>query len=501
MTKLPRPQCFTSPKANQASQARTASMLPRPSLLALALMIAAGSGAATVQAETLSQLTAQARGYDASWQAQQADARAAASRADQALSGLLPSVGLQGGVNRTHTEIHLPQAATGVNTTLQNLQLSAQQPLYRPANKVAYEQGQRGLDVAQAQLDGAAQSLIVRVAQAYFDVLSAQDSLNVAMAQKNAINSQLEMAKRNFEVGTATITDSREAQARYDLATAQEIAAQNEVQVKRIALDQIVGKVGTQPSPLAQPLTLPSLQPADAQSWVNTALERQPQLRQAQLALDVAQLETQKAEAGHKPTVDLQAGYGINRYPNGYMTPSLPAGTRTNSAQIGVVMNLPLFAGFAVQNRVKETVALEEKARAQLDDARRTVEQTTRTAYFGVQSGQAQVKALEAALSSSQSALEANRLGYEVGVRINIDVLNAQSQVFQTQRDLAQARYQVLLGQLKLRQSAGSLSDDDLRMIDALTVAPSISGTTGKTAAPAAAVAKANKPAVRQAQH
>ncbi|MEG0558541.1 MAG: TolC family protein, partial [Comamonas sp.] len=248
MTKLPRPQCFTTPKANQASQARTANMLPRPSLLALALMIAAGSGAATVQAETLSQLTAQARGYDASWQAQQADARAAASRADQALSGLLPSVGLQGGVNRTHTEIHLPQVATGVNTTLQNLQLSAQQPLYRPANKVAYEQGQRGLDVAQAQLDGAAQSLIVRVAQAYFDVLSAQDSLNVAMAQKNAINSQLEMAKRNFEVGTATITDSREAQARYDLATAQEIAAQNEVQVKRIALDQIVGKVGTQPS-------------------------------------------------------------------------------------------------------------------------------------------------------------------------------------------------------------------------------------------------------------
>ncbi|MEG2034599.1 MAG: TolC family protein, partial [Janthinobacterium sp.] len=157
-----------------------------------------------------------------------------------------------------------------------------------------------------------------------------------------------------------------------------------------------------------------------------------------------------------------------------------------------------LFAGFAVQNRVKETVALEEKARAQLDDARRTVEQTTRTAYFGVQSGQAQVKALEAALSSSQSALEANRLGYEVGVRINIDVLNAQSQVFQTQRDLAQARYQVLLGQLKLRQSAGSLSDEDLRMIDALTVAPSISGAAGKTAAPATAVAKAAKPAVRQ---
>lgn len=488
MTKLPRPLCFITPKA------RPPHSPGKHSWLGLALMAAALGGAGTAQAETLSQLTAQARGYDASWQAQQADARAAASRADQALSGLLPSVGLQAGVNRTHTEIHLPQITTGVNNTLQNLQLSAQQPLYRPANKVAYEQGQRGLDVAQAQLDGAAQALIVRVAQAYFDVLSAQDSLNVAVAQKSAISNQLEMAKRNFEVGTATITDSREAQARYDLATAQEIAAQNDVQVKRVALDQIVGKVGTQPSPLAQPLTLPALQPADAQSWVNAALAQQPQLRQAQLALDVAQLETRKAEAGHKPTVDLQAGYGLNRYPNGYMTPSLPAGTRTNSAQIGVVMNLPLFAGFAVQNRIKETVALEEKARAQLDDARRTVEQSTRTAYLGVQSGQAQVKALEAALTSSQSALEANRLGYEVGVRINIDVLNAQSQVFQTQRDLAQARYQVLLGQLKLRQSAGTLNDADLRMIDALTLTPTISDA-GQ--APSAVVAKAARPAVR----
>ena len=225
----------------------------------------------------------------------------------------------------------------------------------------------------------------------------------------------------------------------------------------------------------------------------------QPQLRQAQLALDIAQLDTKKAETGHKPTVDLQAGYAVNRYPNGFMTPSLPAGTRTNAAQIGVVMNMPLFAGFAVQNRIKETLALEDKARAQLDDARRNVEQGTRTAFLGVQSGQAQVKALEAALASSQSALEANRMGYDVGVRINIDVLNAQSQVYQTERDLATARYQVLLGQLKLRQAAGVLTDDDLRMIDALTRVPDIAPTAAKPVAaaapktPAKAIAKTAK--------
>jgi outer membrane protein len=441
-----------------------------PALGAISLGVLLVCLATQARAETLSELVTQARGHDASWQAQQADARAAASRADQARSGLLPSVGLQGGVNRTHTELHIPQGTGNINSTVQNLQLSAQQPLYRPANKIAYEQGQRGVDVAQAQLDAAAQNLIVRVAQAYFDVLAAQDSVQVAQSQKQAIQSQLAMAKRNFEVGTATITDSREAQSRFDLVSAQEIAADNDLQVKRVVLDQLVGRIGTQPTRLAAPLTLPQVQPDTAQTWVDTALSTQPQLRQAQLALDVAKLETQKAEAGHKPTVDLQAGYAVNRYPNGYMTPSLPAGTRTNSAQIGVVMNVPLFAGFAIQNRVKETVALEEKARAQLDDARRNVEQSTRTAFLGVKSGQAQVKALEAALASSQSALDANKMGYDVGVRINIDVLNAQNQVYQTQRDLSNARYQVLLGQLKLKQAAGVLSDDDLRSVDALTL-------------------------------
>lgn len=447
-----------------------------------ALGLAAGLLSASAGAQTLSELVNQARGFDPQWQAQQADAKAASSRADQALSGLLPSVGLQAGANRTHVDIHTSMPLPGVpgsfNNNQQNLQLSAQQPLYRPANKIAYEQGQRGLDAARAQLDSAAQGLIVRVAQAYFDVLAAQDSLNVARAQKKAITQQLESAQRNFEVGTATITDSREAQARFDLVTAQEIAADNDLQIKRVALDQLVGRAGAQPTPMAKPVTLPQLQPADMQSWVDTALTNQPQIRQAQLALDIAKLDIQKAEAGHKPTVDLQAGYQVNRYPDGSMTPAIPLGYRTNAASIGVVMNMPLFAGFAVQNRVKETVALEEKASAQLQDARRNVEQATRTAFLGVQSGRAQVKALEAALASSESALEANKTGYEVGVRINIDVLNAQSQVYQTERDLANARYQVLLGQLKLRQAAGVLNDDDLRSIDALTMAPAISSNT-----------------------
>ena len=167
--------------------------------------------------------------------------------------------------------------------------------------------------------------------------------------------------------------------------------------------------------------------------------------------------------------MDLQAGYNLQRAPNG--TQAMPGvNTRANSASVGVAFNLPLFAGFAVQNRVKETLALQEKARADLENLRRNVAQNTRAAFYGVQSGLGQVQALEAAEASSQSALEANQLGYKVGVRINIDVLNAQSQLFQTKRDLAQARYNVLLGTLKLRQAAGTLLEADVQAIDALLV-------------------------------
>jgi outer membrane protein len=193
-----------------------------------------------------------------------------------------------------------------------------------------------------------------------------------------------------------------------------------------------------------------------------------PSIRQAQSGLDIAELEVKKAESGHKPTLDATASYNVTRSPSGTTTSILS--TRTNSSNVGLLLNVPLFAGFATQNRVKETLALKDKARSDLEGAKRTVSQSTRTAYFGVLSGQGQVKALEAAELSSQSALDANKLGYQVGVRINIDVLNAQSQLFQTKRDLAQARYNVLLGGLRLRQANGTLTPEDLRQIDGLLV-------------------------------
>ncbi|RYF14709.1 MAG: channel protein TolC [Comamonadaceae bacterium] len=420
--------------------------------------------AGTARAEGLLELYEAARAYDAAWQSARAQYDANVARGEQGRAGILPQAGLSAGVTRSAFENDNP--AVNRNFTTQQATISASQPLYRPANLATYRQGQRQIELAEYQLTAAGQDLMIRVSQAYFDVLAAQDTLAFVRAQKTAVAEQLASARRNFEVGTSTITDTREAQARYDLVLAQEIAAENDLRVKRLALDTLVGKTNTQPNPLATPLNVPAPQPNDPEVWVAVAEEASPAIRQARKAVEIAELETDKAEAGHKPTLDATASYGVTNNAGG--TATTLQDSRPKSGNVGIVFNLPLFAGFATQNRIRETLSLEEKARADLEATRRQVAQAVRTAFFGVQSGQGQVRALEAAEASSQSALDANRLGYQVGVRINIDVLNAQSQLFQTKRDLAQARYNVLLGHLRLRQANGTLQPEDLARLNTL---------------------------------
>ncbi|KQT13534.1 TolC family outer membrane protein [Ramlibacter sp. Leaf400] len=435
-------------------------------LLPLAAALAAALATAPAGAQSLLELYESARAYDAVWQAARAQYDANLARAEQARAGILPTANLASTVSRSNIDVNNPPSDRGFGT--QTATLSAAQPLYRPANWATWQQGKLQADLAQAQLTAAAQDLVIRVSQAYFDVLAAQDTLAFVRAQKTAVNEQLASAKRNFEVGTATITDTREAQARFDLVTAQEIQAENDLRVRKVALDTLTGRPDSQPTPLAAPLNVPAPEPASVDAWVAAAEAASPNIQQARTSLDIAEWEIEKAKAGHKPTLDLTASYGVQRNVNGSATSTLDQ--RNNLGQIGVTFNLPLFAGFATQNRVRETLSLEERAKADLEAARRNVAQATRTAYFGVISGQGQVRALEAAEASSQLALDANRLGYQVGVRINIDVLNAQSQLFQTKRDLAQARYNVLLGHLRLRQANGTLVPEDMARLNALVV-------------------------------
>ena len=442
------------------------------------------------QAQSLVELYDAARSYDATYQSAKAQMDATLSKTDQAIAGILPTVTSTAGVSRTNITSMtdaLYGATTFPNNTnftydrvfgTQNASITASQALYRPANVAAYVQGKRQREQAYSVLAIAEQDLMVRLSQAYFDVLASQDSLTFVKAQKIAVNEQLASAKRNFEVGTATITDTREAQARYDLVIAQEIAAENDLRVKRMALDMLVGKKDVSPNPLVNITDLPSPVPAIVDEWVSQSERVHPAIQKALLDWEVAKLEVDKAKSLHKPTVDLQASYSYSLNLDGTATSGsgLTTGlsyigvqnSHVGISSIGVLVTLPIFSGFSSDNRIKETLKLEDKAQADLEVAKRGVAQATRAAYFGVVSGLGQVNALKAAEDSSQLALDANKLGYSVGVRINIDVLNSQSQLFQTKRDLAKARYDVLLGNLKLRQSNGSLKADDLQIVNNL---------------------------------
>lgn len=452
-------------------------------LLPLTLAIGA-TLALPVRAQSLLDLYEAARGHDAAYQAARSQYEANQFKADQAKAALLPTVNLTAGASTSQLRTESGGTTSDRSFDNRNVGVSASQPLYRPANMANYQQGTRQSELAEAQLLAAEQDLIVRVSQAYFDVLASQDSLTFVQAQKTAVAEQLASARRNFEVGTATITDTREAQARYDLVIAQEIAAENDLRVKKLALNQLVGKGDTSPHPLAPAAALPGLLPEDVNLWVQQGQEQHPAIRQARVAMEVATLETDKAKAGHKPTLDLNASHTQNRNIGG--TALSTTDSRTTNTTVGVQFVLPLFAGFATQNRLRETLALEDKARADLEAAQRNVAQGTRTAYFGVVSGLGQVRALQAAETSSQSALDANKLGYQVGVRINIDVLNSQSQLYQTKRDLAKARYDVLVGGLKLRQANGTLRSEDLQGVNAL-LAPTPQAVPAAAGAPAAA--------------
>lgn len=428
-------------------------------LLSFLLIAAFGFPA---QAENLSETYRSALAYDASYAAAQAAYRAAQEKTPQARAGLLPNASLNANTRRNKVETTL--GSNDFNS--RGWSVSAAQPLYRGQNWAAYDQAKTAVQLAENQFKAAGQDLVLRAARAYFDVLLAKDSLEFIRAQKAAITEQLAAAKRNFEVGTATITDTHEAQARFDLATSQEIAALSELEIKQYALQTLTGKSIGQLSALMPNPALTAPAPADMGEWINRSQADNLQVRIGQQAKLIADQEIERARRGHHPTLDLTASYSDNNNQN------VGTGTIDSKATIvGLEFALPLYQGGLVSSKVREAVANQEKARQEMEDAMRSAAQQTRQAYLNVASTQAQVKALEAALVSSQKSLESTQLGLEVGVRTNVDVLNAQQQLTSAQRDLAAARYNFILSVLNLKAAAGSLSATDLEEIDRLLVA------------------------------
>ncbi len=430
------------------------------SLLATPLLVS------PLWAADLMQIYREARENDATYAAARSSLDAGREKTPQARAGLLPtlSVGANSTWNENELYIRDTSRRTPADFNSNGYTLTLSQPLFRWQNWVAYDQSKFQVAQAEANFVQAGQDLILRVAQAYFDVLFANENLKAVRANKISIEQQLESAKRNFEVGTSTIVDAQEAQARFDLATAQEIAAESDVEVRQRALQAIIGKEPGILAPFRRDAQIVPPQPADMKQWAAAAEKDNINVQIQAATLEIATREVDRQRAGHYPTIDLVANKGSSTA----FASTVGGQLETDFQNVGVQLNLPIFQGGLVASRQNEASANRAAAESILEQARRNAALSARQYYLGATNGLAQVRALKAALISSQSSLESNRLGFEVGVRINIDVLNADNQVYVTRRDLARAVVDTLMSQLRLKAAVNTLSEDDVAAINAL---------------------------------
>ena len=449
----------------------------REALLVLAVLPGAS------HAMDLAQAHREALANDALVASARSQLAAIQQKVSQARAGLLPAANANANASR---QMFDPSNSVRREFTAQNYSIALSYPLYRQQNSEVFEQSKLAVTAGETQLELARQDLIVRVTLAYFDVLSGQDNLETIQAQKRAITEQLASAKRNFEVGTATITDQQEAQARFDLSEAQEAVALFDLNIKRAALSQLIGRPVPTLNVLRPGVLLEMPSPSRESEWTERAREENLSVQQARVNTEIATREIDRQRYGHYPTLDVVGSLGYAQNAS-----VLSINTNSTSAAIGLQFSVPLYAGGGIDAKVREAVALKEKSLSDLENARRVAEQAARQSFLAVSGGLAQVRALEAAEKSSRLALDSNLLGYQVGVRINIDVLNAQQQLYTTQRDLSKARYDVLLNGMRLKLTTGGLTEEDLQRVSGLLEPPRAQAPAATAPAPGAKPAPA----------
>ncbi|OIQ99133.1 outer membrane protein TolC precursor [mine drainage metagenome] len=377
-----------------------------------------------------------------------------------------PTVNFSAGANAVKSDIHYLNSTVRdgqSNYETYNYGVDMRQPIYRKQNLVQMDQAKTQVSISDKQLYLSRQDLILRTTQSYFDVLIAQDKIDLIVAQKAAIVSQLEQANANFEVGTATITDVNEAQARYDLVVAQEIAANNEYQIAKRSVQAITGEMPPKLATVKADIKTNSLTQA-MDKWLEVAAQNNLNLQIQQDTVKYAEQDVERLSAGHMPTLDAVASY-TDSYANG--SPSVfGTGNDLKMGTIGLQLQIPLYQGGAISSRVRQAVLNKQKAQDDVEVARRKVELDTQSAYMNLNTSIAQVKAYEQALISSQSQVDSTKLGYEVGVRTSVDVLNAQQQLFSAKRDLLQSRYNYLVNIIRLKAVSGVLAEADLADIN-----------------------------------
>lgn len=409
-----------------------------------------------------------AKQRDASYLAAAAQLQADLEFENQAFSALLPSVNLGARIEKQENTYDAFGMSIDASRNPGTYSLVLNQPLFRPQTWESYKQSQLTGEIAKLTFQQAEQDLILRLSRAYFDLLAAQDDLANLHDQQTAIAEQLAFAKANFEVGSSTITDQQEAQARFDLVAAQKLAAENQLAVRRLQLETIVGRPTGALAKLPESTLLTAPLPNTATAWAEQARNNNPQALQARLAQQIAQGEVKKAKYGHLPTLDFTAQMVETEQQIFDGNSGRPFDLGVDSTTVGIVMNLPIFSGGGTQSKVRQQAALLEKSLNNVDLANRNAEQAAKSAFLGVQTSLAQVKALETAVASSALALQSNKTAYEVGVRINVDVLNAQQQFNATQRDLTQAKYASLINMLELQAITGQLNTAALQQVNSL---------------------------------
>jgi outer membrane protein len=422
--------------------------------------------AATQFQQSLIDIYRQALAHDPSLASALSANKAAQEIIEQGKALYLPTVNLNASAGASLSHIRYLDARTppGSNN-FENYRaaIEARQPIYRKQNLVQMQQAVTQVSQADKQYHLSQQELILRTTQAYFDVLIAQDKIELIGAQKLAITSQLEQAKATFDAGTATITDVNEAQARYDLVLAQEIAAVNEFEIAKRAIEAITGEFPNKLATVKPNIHVTSLGQSML-SWQQVARLNNLNIQIQQDTLKLAEHEVERTKAAHLPTLDAVASIS-DSYSSG--SPSVfSTGNDLKTGTIGVELQIPLYQGGAINSRERQALLNQQKAQDDVEVARRKIDLETQRAYLNLSTTIAQVKALDQALISSQSQVDSTTLGYEVGVRTSVDVLNAQQQLYSAKRDLLQARYNYLVNIIRLKAASGLVAEADLQDIN-----------------------------------
>ena len=403
----------------------------------------------------------QALAHDATLASALSTNRAAQEIIEQGKALYRPTVNFNAETNALKSSFHYLSTSSTDRSQFENYRygVDARQPIFRQQNLIQIDQATTQVSIADKQLNVAQQALMLRTTQAYFDVLMAQDRIDLIVAQKAAIASQLAQAQANFDLGSATITDANEAQARYDLVVAQEIAALNEFEIAKHAVQAITGQLPQRLANVKLQLKANEMGLSMA-TWQELALLNNLNIQIQQDTAKLADQEIARNQAGHLPTLDAVASY-TNSYANGTIS-RFGAGNELQVGSIGLQLQIPLYEGGAVSSRVRQAQLNKQRAQDDLTAVRRQTELDTQRAYLNLSSSIAQLKALDQAVISSQSQLDATQLGYQVGVRTSVDVLNAQQQFFSAKRDVAQARYNYLINIIRLKAAAGVVAAADL---------------------------------------